>query len=358
MRSSPDRAASNPPWPRRLASRVPSLREVGGLVDHVVDRIGHRIERLLGREPPTRLSPGGGELPRIQIDDDELRIFLVGDWGTGEEGQAIVSSAMTADAAVRKPHLSFNLGDLIYEDGVVRRDDPNLVARVEKPATGIGERMYLMLGNHDHRGNVDAVIAFARDSGVVALPARYYSVGYAFGARTADFFVLDTDVLSEDADQLAWLASALARSQADYRIVLGHHPIHSGGMHGNNEHMERLVLPLIDGHAQLAAAGHDHDQQVLSTPGGTLLLVSGAGGKVRESGITDRTHFASEGLGYSTLTLGPKGLELEIIDAESRSVLYRERLALGERARKPAISPVVKLPWVGAADRRFKPRDA
>ncbi len=326
-------------------------------MDHVVDRLGNKVGRLLGKVEPKRLEPGGVQLPTIRVPGDELRYLVTGDTGTGDKNQMKVAAAMTADALMRKPHFSVNLGDLVYENGVKRADDPLLRERLDVPYEKLGGKMYLMAGNHDHRGDVGAIIEHAKSSPVVEMPARYYGFSYEFGKRKADFFVLDTEVLEDDPAQLAWLTAAFRASKADYKIVLGHHNIDSGGKHGASDVMRSLVLPLIDGKAQLAAGGHDHDQQVLSTPGGTLLLVSGAGGKSRPTGRTDNTHFAHEGLGYAAITLGQKGLSLELLDADRRCVLHRESLPLGEKAKRPTAEPAGQLPWAGAAHSRFKTPD-
>lgn len=338
---SPDRPGIRPSWD-----------EITEGLAHAVDEISGRIGRLIGVGPRRTLSPGGSKLPRERVDEDELRIFVFGDSGTGEEPQMFTSAAMTSEAAYRKPHFAVDLGDIIYEDGVESPEDPVLKERVDVPYESLG-KVYLIGGNHDHHGDIDALVAFAQKSKIAVMPARYYQFGYAFGDRRADFFVLDTDVLEEDPRQLAWLTEAFRSSDADYRIVLGHHPILSGGEHGDSDFMRKLVLPLIDGKAQLAGAGHDHDQQVLSTSGGTLVLVSGAAAKTRDTGVHDRAHFAAEGLGFSALTLGQEGLTIDVIDAESRSVIHREALALDERPQRPAKSLTAQLPWTGAAPSRF-----
>ena len=330
--------------------------EVKGAFHHIVDEIQDGVKKLVGLEQPGRLSVGGVVLPRKKIKEDELRLFFVGDTGTGEEPQMRIAASMTAEAGVRSPHFVVNLGDLIYENGVESPKDPTLRSRLLEPYDELPP-MYLMGGNHDHRGDVDAIVDFAQNHKGLVMPARYYQFGFEFGKRTADFFVLDTHTLAEDPKQLGWLGEAFRKSTADYKIVLGHHPILSGGEHGDTDFMKSLVLPIIDGKAQIAAAGHEHDQQVLSTCGGTRIVVSGAGAKARKTGLTDRSHFAAEGLGFSALKLGKNGLQLDVIDGNTRKVLHREDMPLDDRlkasrSRKNQGGAGV-LPWAGAAHSRF-----
>lgn len=337
-RTRPDGAGTPDGGPERAdASDSRSTPRIAGFsFDDIGRWLSHRVEgakRLIGIDADApALSPGGVWLPTQRVEGDHLRLFLTGDTGTGNGDQMGVAASMIAEAALRKPHFMVNLGDLIYEAGVQTPDDPALLERIDAPYAELAP-MYAALGNHDHWGNVDAVVAHAETSDTIVLPARFYGFTYEFGGRTADFFVLDTQVLEQDPAQLAWLAERFGASTADYKIVLGHHPIHSGGSHGDTDYMKALVLPIIEGQAKLYASGHEHDQQVLSTAGGSLLLVSGAGGKQRDTGETDRTHFAAAGLGFSALTLGQDGLQLDLVRASDRRVVYREDLGLDEAAR-------------------------
>lgn len=362
LRPTAPQAGHRPPQTAPLRDEAPKLAgfgfsEIAGWLSHRAESIGDEVKRLIGLEDGPRLSPGGVWLPTVRVDGPDLRIFLTGDTGTGNGDQMGVAASMIAEAALRKPHFMVNLGDLVYENGVETSDDPRLAERMDVPYADLAP-MYAALGNHDHRGDVDAMVAHAKTSDTVVMPARYYGFTYEFAGRSADFFVLDTQVLEEDPAQLAWLAEKFGASTADYKIVLGHHPIHSGGSHGDTDYMKALVLPIIEGQAKLYASGHEHDQQVLSTAGGSLLLISGAGGKQRDTGETDRTHFAGAGLGFSALTLGQDGLQLDLLRAADRKVMYREQLGIDEAARPgkarraPAMPMLARPPSEGGGARR------
>ena len=106
---------------------------------------------------------------------------------------------------------------------------------------------YVILGNHDYHGNCDAQIAYSQLSQRWNMPARYFIQSRRLTPpppRT--FFYLDTTPMvksywHEPADiathvstqdvpkQLAWFKAALAASTAHWKIVIGHHPIYSGG---------------------------------------------------------------------------------------------------------------------------------
>ena len=61
---------------------------------------------------------------------------------------------------------------------------------------------------------------------------------------------------------MAWLEQALGASTAPWKIVVGHHPIFSGGPHWGAPELLRLVKPMLDRHRVAAyLGGHDHNMQ-------------------------------------------------------------------------------------------------
>ena len=48
------------------------------------------------------------------------------------------------------------------------------------------------------------------------------------------------------AAQLAELETHLAKSDADWKIVVGHHPVISNGKHGGTEELQQHLQPLLE----------------------------------------------------------------------------------------------------------------
>lgn len=48
------------------------------------------------------------------------------------------------------------------------------------------------------------------------------------------------------AAQLAELETSLAKSDADWKIVVGHHPVISNGKHGGTEELQQHLQPLLE----------------------------------------------------------------------------------------------------------------
>ena len=156
---------------------------------------------------------------------------------------------------------------------------------------------YAILGNHDYRGNCDAQVEYTKLSSRWKMPARYYKQSHVVASGiTADLFYLDTNPMiksyrgattfgqhvgtQDEKAQLAWFKKELAASKAEWKLVFGHHPIYSGGDHGDSKDLIEMILPLLHEHkVQAYFNGHDHDLQHLEFAGHpTSFVLSGGGG--------------------------------------------------------------------------------
>ena len=190
----------------------------------------------------------------------------------------------------------------------------------------------MILGNHDYRGNVQAQLDYAAKSSRWKMPARWYS----YEERTPDgaaaaFFVVDTSPMmrmyySDGAKtvkvgnqkqnvpvQLAWLDGALAKSKANWKIVIGHHPVYSGRllketrmadpdkltrMAGGSPDLIATLDPILQRHrVPLYLNGHDHNlAHVLQ--GATHFVCTGAGSKVADHCDMNGSDFCSLQSGF------------------------------------------------------------
>lgn len=97
-------------------------------------------------------------------------------------------------------------------------------------------------------------------------------------------------------------------------VVVGHHPIVSGGEHGGNPEVASAILGAMSGPASLYVSGHDHMQQVsvipavLGAPAPPLQVISGAGSTIREDSVPANTSlWTSAKPGFGCLTLRKVG---------------------------------------------------
>ena len=218
--------------------------------------------------------------------------LVIGDWGRrGSFVQREVAAAMSKCALDAHARFTVSVGDNFYSSGVKSVHDSHWLDSFESVyySQFLQHPWYVALGNHDHRGSIQAQVDYTAHSSRWRMPSRYF----AFSQPAADFFVLDTSDLDEP--QLAWLDGELAISTAPIKFVVGHHPIYSASHERHDPETAALrerVLPMLQRHGVLAYMnGHDHNLQHLrvaptaAAGGGDVhLLCSGAGSSVRASG--------------------------------------------------------------------------
>jgi acid phosphatase len=271
---------------------------------------------------------------------DGLKFLVVGDWGrNGERNQTEVATQMARAAKTLSPRFVISVGDNFYEDGVADIHDPQWQTSFERvyadPALQVP--WYVILGNHDYRGNCEAQLAYGASSHRWQMPARYFQQSHRLAdGTTADFFYLDTSpmlgiyhddhqmgpqIRAQDVPrQLAWFKAALAASTAQWKIVFAHHPIYSGGIHSDTAELIQNILPLLHEHqVQVYFNGHDHDLQHL-VAGKLNLFCSGAGSEVRFTFNTQFTKFSKAIPGFTTVNLAADTMDVRMIDHHGRQL--------------------------------------
>ena len=170
--------------------------------------------------------------------------YVIGDWGrNGYENQQEVADMMQEMAKIIEPEFFISTGDNFYPNGIASIDDPYWLTSFESIYKGnyLFEEWYAILGNHDYRGNAQAQIDYSQKSQRWEMPDRYYSKEIAMVKpdRSIHLIFLDTSPLhdqyyemekyaairSQDTTkQIKWLDKTLESSDADWTIVVGHHP--------------------------------------------------------------------------------------------------------------------------------------
>jgi acid phosphatase len=290
-----------------------------------------------------------------------LTFLAVGDWGReGAFNQQAVADRMGETAGQIGARFVISVGDNFYDDGVTGVDDPAWKTSFEDVyrAPSLHVPWYVALGNHDYRGNSQAQIDYSATSARWRLPSRWH----AFQKRAPDgtsveVFVLDTSpfirgyyadggvkvkVVGQDVDaQLAWFEKSLAASSADWKIVVGHHPVYSGGrpsaaasskdesIPGGSPDLIARIDPILQRHGvPLYLNGHDHDLQHVRR-GATHYVCTGAGSKTRNHCDMDGSDFCSLDSGFVACAVNrdriqvvyrdDKGATLDVVDIPKRT---------------------------------------
>ncbi|CAN5241320.1 metallophosphoesterase [soil metagenome] len=266
-----------------------------------------------------------------------LAFVATGDWGQeGDTRQKAVATQM--GIAARRMNSSFvvAVGDNFYDAGVTSTSDAHWKVSFEDIYTdpALQTPWYAILGNHDYGGSPQAQIDYSGKSRRWMMPARYYVKSVTLpGGMAADLFFIDTsplisgyrnsaresnlraNVLGQDGKaQLAWLQAALAKSTAPWKLVFGHHPVFSGGEHGDTSDLVRDLKPLLDRYGvQAYVNGHDHDLQHIDRDG-IAYVCTGAGASVRTVKSVTGTRFARSQVGFTAYRLTPDRLTIDFID--------------------------------------------
>ncbi len=251
-----------------------------------------------------------------------------------------VANAMISHCEQNDCDFSVMLGDNIYPDGATLGadgiDDATRfrdILSLPFAKLGAGDpdfKIYATLGNHDwitSRAGAMAQVEFLQQDKKFYMDGLFYSVLPPAANGAVEIFVVDTEILlastrvkvarlnkdgteqqhddyktprasavpqnDKEKNMVSWLEQGLKNSTAQWKIVMGHHPMWSAGGSKFEEGraIRRLIRPLVCEHADMYLAGHEHtleayadncsDIDGMKRNKELLHVVSGAAGKVR-----------------------------------------------------------------------------
>jgi tartrate-resistant acid phosphatase type 5 len=237
---------------------------------------------LFQRVPRNRVGPLHQEVPSGQT----LRLFIVGDTGSGNENQYRVAKEMEMRCEMYGVDAILLLGDNAYQGGMYSVDDEQWTTKVEKPYGGPCLKdvpIYAILGNHDYKSNPASQIQYSSISPRWKMPNRFYSVDFGFLLKiVAIDSTLSDFCFNPKFCSLDYMLEALQQPTTIWRLVMSHHPLktasaqghgHTGGARG------LLIKPFVCNKADFWVAGHAHMLEHRTFDGCSLQhFVSGGGG--------------------------------------------------------------------------------
>jgi hypothetical protein len=293
---------------REPAARDRLLREIER---HQVFGAGQSLPHFIREAPPPFTVKGA--------DRRNVRVLAFGDWGDGSERQSRMAEAMARFHARTPFDFAITLGDNFYPAGMSGPADPRWQRDFERLYEPMRIRFFPSLGNHDWvlADSPAAEILYSPKSRAWQMPADRYT----FIAGPVQFFALDTNLMTRA--QLEWLDRELGRSKARWKIVYGHHPIYSYGVHGDDHALRDNLLPVLRGRANLYICGHDHDLQHIAPDGGVHFVLAGGGGAApRVISAGPRSLYAASKNGFATIEASRSTLTVMLVD-EKLETLHR-----------------------------------
>jgi len=267
-------------------------------------------------EPEPKPEPRPEPEPEPEPPAFELGVVVVGDTGTGKSDQYRVAESMERYCQVNKCDVGLLLGDNIYEKGVKTPKDSQFQSKFEKPYANLDFKFKPTLGNHDAYGCWICQVQYSKYSDKWDMPAQYYTFQYD---KYVEFFAIDSNWdyfrnPMKKHKQHDWLEDQLKTSEAKWKIVYGHHPVHSErGRHGDDMWMKKYLRPMLQKYkVDFYLAGHDHNKE-LTHKDGLAYVIAGSGAKLRGLKKDDDPLFAKSSLGFAHLLIKENELTLRFV---------------------------------------------
>ncbi|MFR9524193.1 MAG: metallophosphoesterase [Rikenellaceae bacterium] len=269
--------------------------------------------------------------------DDRLNLFVVADGGrNGFYEQKSVAQQMGEIAEIVEPEVIISAGDTHHFDGVESVGDPLWISNFEDiyahPELMVS--WYPALGNHEYRGNTQAVLDYSNVSRRWVMPSRYYTTVFDEAGTTVRLVILDTpplidkyrndpetypDAIKQDMEaQLQWADSVLMASKEDWTIVVGHHPVYAYTTKNEQERidMQQRVDPILRKHSvDMYICGHIHSFQHLRSEDCNIdYVVNSSASLARDVEEIPQTQFCSNREGFLILSADSDDLEAMMVD--------------------------------------------
>jgi predicted phosphodiesterase len=219
------------------------------------------------------------------IEAETLKLCFIGDTGSQDTAQLKVAQLLEKERC----HSIHFLGDIIYSSGLRNHHDKSfqkkfwnyyeaLTLKDHKP------QLNMIMGNHDHRGSLDAWVRLSAKHPKIFFPYPYYLLkinNICITHTDTNYYSFFTNYAMTYSERQWHKTLKKDLNECKIKIALGHHPYDSSGKgHGQSSglmrfHLDRTVIGIYDYYI----AGHDHILSDEREVRNTRLLISGAGGK-------------------------------------------------------------------------------
>lgn len=278
------------------------------------------------------------------IFDHKFNFYIANDLGrNGYYDQKPIAELMGEMGEKVGPEFVLATGDIHHFEGVRSVNDPLWMTNFEliysHPELMID--WFPVLGNHEYRGNTQAVLDYSLISRRWSMPFRYYTKVFNEKGTSIRIVWIDTTPLinkyREEKDkypdackqnmniQLAWIDSVLTSAKEDWIIVAGHHPIYAETKKDTIERInmqKRVDSILRKHHVDLYICGHIHNFQHIRVKGSNIdYIVNSSGSRARKVKPIKGTLFCSPEAGFSICSIDKKELDLRMIDKRGK-VIY------------------------------------
>jgi tartrate-resistant acid phosphatase type 5 len=282
-----------------------------------------------------------------------FHFYVLGDWGRrAKPSQLAVAHQLLAYSKTYPPAFIVTTGDNFYQQGVASVNDPHWTRSFTNVYKELTREVdwYPTLGNHDYQrtGNPQAEIDYSTINPRWHMPSTYYTtVATTADSQRVRLVFIDSNPFvamyysdskypamqqQDTAAQRRWIDSTLANAREEWTIVVGHHPIYSGGgEHFNTPELVTGLMPMLNKYkVQAYICGHEHNLQHLKPAGSYVdYIISGGGGDVTTPDSIAGTRYQKATAGFTDIAIRNDSLFLQFID-RGGDIIYQYA-----RARTP-----------------------
>ena len=274
-----------------------------------------------------------------------LNFMVASDMGRrGVSEQRNIATLMGKEAEFNLINFVAVAGDPIHDDGVKSTDDSEWKDKFENIYTApslMDIPWYVVSGNHEYHGSVQAIMDYSKLSKRWKAPARYYSIEKTIGTgeNKCLFVFIDTaplidkyrtegsysDAGKQDIEkQLKWIDSTLVTSKDRWKIVIGHHPVYADTEKADAERTDmqkRVGVILEKRKADVFICGHIHNFQHIKPEGRSVnYIVNSSASQSRTVKNTDGTLFCNPNPGFTLCSITQQNFTFFFIDHKGESV--------------------------------------
>jgi hypothetical protein len=282
------------------------------------------------------------ELP--EVSEPSVNFIVANDLGrNGYYDQKPIAQIMAYTAEQIDIELIAAAGDVHHFEGVASVSDPLWMTNYEL----IYDHPELMIewnaicGNHEYRGNTQAVLDYTSVSRRWNAPSRYYTktITAEDGASCRLVFIDTTplmdkyrndsltypDAYKQDAGlQLQWIDSVLTHSSETWKIVIGHHPVYAETKKEESERadMQARLAPILEkNRVDVYFCGHIHNFQHIRQPSSPVnYVVNSAASLSRPVKAMEGTLFCSGDPGFTLCSADADAFRFFFINQKGKTI--------------------------------------
>jgi tartrate-resistant acid phosphatase type 5 len=283
------------------------------------------------------------DVPLEFADQDRISFLAVGRQGYGNRWAAEIAASMGRVATEHGAHFVVLTGDNFYPTGVTSVADTqwqDKFERLYREESLSALPFFAVMGNHDHAGNAEAQLAYARErrgSGRWRMPALqyHYDFGRVDNRVLLRMVFLDTVRMARSGWRMhtaEWFLREAMRLDGDpiWRVVVGHAGVRSRSQLPSSRKLlladlESLIRELD---VDLVLSGNDRFQQLLDAPGGPLHVSTNGGGDKLEQGMPEQSTvgtFIAVRPGFVGVTVDRDSLEVAMMDRHGNATYRKAR---------------------------------